>query len=111
MNLWTINQTIPQFLVRTAETGKENIMATMTLKENKQGTMKTQLQDILMAVSWSDISRTYFGKSNSWLYHKLDGVDGNKKPTEFTVEERCMLKGALADLADRIRRASDSIKV
>lgn len=86
-------------------------MATMTLKENKQGTMKAQLQDILMAVSWSDISRTYFGKSNSWLYHKLDGVDGNKKPTEFTLEERITLKGALADLADRLRRASDGIQV
>lgn len=73
--------------------------------------MKAQLRDILMAVSWSDISRTYFGKSNSWLYHKLDGIDGNKKPTEFTTEERMKLKGALADLADRIRRASDSISI
>ena len=84
-------------------------MATMTLKETQTGTMKAQLADILMAVSWSDLSRTYFGKSNSWLYHKLDGIDGNKIPTEFTVEERYQLKGALIDLADRIRRAADSI--
>lgn len=86
-------------------------MATMTLKENKQGTMKAQLSDILMVVSWSELSRTYFGKSNSWLYHKLDGIDGNKKTTDFTVEERATLKGALADIADRIRRASDSITI
>lgn len=86
-------------------------MATMTLKDNKKGTMKAQLQDILLAVSWSDISRTYFGKSNSWLYHKLDGIDGNKKPTEFSYEEQVQLKGALSDLADRIRRAADRIKV
>ena len=86
-----------------------NIMATMTLKKTQTGTMKAQLADILMAVSWSDLSRTYFGKSNSWLYHKLDGVDGNKKPTEFTIEERYQLKGALIDLADRIRRAADTI--
>lgn len=85
-------------------------MATMTLKETQKGTMKAQLSDILLAVSWSDLSRTYFGKSNSWLYHKLDGVDGNKKPTEFTEEERLRLKGALVDLADRIRRAADTIK-
>lgn len=86
-------------------------METMSLKDNKKGTMKAQLQDILMAVSWSDISRTYFGKSNSWLYHKLDGIDENNKPTEFSYEEQVQLKGALSDLADRIRRAADSIKV
>jgi hypothetical protein len=84
-------------------------MATMTLKETQTDTMKAKLSDILMAVSWSDISRTYFGKSNSWLYHKLDGIDGNKKPTEFSMEERYQLKGALIDLADRIRRAADAI--
>lgn len=84
-------------------------MATMTLKETQTDTMKARLSDILMAVSWSDISRTYFGKSNSWLYHKLDGIDGNKKPTEFSMEERYQLKGALIDLADRIRRAADAI--
>ena len=85
-------------------------MATMTFKETQKGTMKSQLSDILLAVSWSDLSRTYFGKSNSWLYHKLDGVDGNKRTTEFTEEERLRLKGALVDLADRIRRAADTIK-
>lgn len=71
--------------------------------------MKARLSDILMHVSWGDISREYFGKSGSWLYHKMDGIDGNKKPTEFTVEERYRLKGALIDLADRIRRAAENI--
>ena len=66
--------------------------------------------DILMHVSWGDISREYFGKSGSWLHHKLNGIDGNKKPTDFTIEERYQLKGALIDLADRIRRAADSIE-
>lgn len=32
-----------------------------------------------------------------------------KKPTEFTIEERYQLKGALYDLADRIRKAADTI--
>lgn len=88
---------------------KELKMATMTLKETHADTMKAKLRDILLAVSWSDLSRTYFGKSNSWLYHKLDGIDGNKRPTEFTEEERGRLKGALTDLAERIRRAADGI--
>jgi hypothetical protein len=84
-------------------------MAVMTLKASQQETMKARLADILMHVSWGDISREYFGKSGSWLYHKLNGIDGNKKPTDFTIEERYQLKSALTDLADRIRRAADSI--
>ena len=75
----------------------------------QQGKLKTLLADILMLVSWGDISREYFGKSGSWLYHKLNGIDGNKKPTEFTLEERYLLKGALIDLSERIRRAADNI--
>ena len=72
--------------------------------------MKRRMADILLAVSWADLSKRYFGKSGSWLYHKLDGIDGNKKPTDFTPEERQRLKGALCDLADRIRRAADTIQ-
>ena len=84
-------------------------MATMTLPKEKTSTMKVQLKDILLAISWSDLSRTYFQKPNSWLYHKLDGIDDNKVPTEFNEEEKLQLKGALSDLADRIRRAADNI--
>ena len=84
-------------------------MAVMTLKATQQDTVKAQLADILMHVSWGDISREYFGKSGSWLYHKLNGIDGNKKPTDFTLEERYQLKGALIDLSERIRRAVDNI--
>lgn len=71
--------------------------------------MKQKLYDLLVAISWADVSRTYFGKSASWLYHKMDGRDGNGKPTSFTPEEALQLKGALCDLSDRIRRAADSI--
>jgi hypothetical protein len=84
-------------------------MAVMTLKATQQDTVKAQLADILMHVSWGDISREYFGKSGSWLYHKLNGIEGNKKPTDFTLEERYQLKGALIDLSERIRRAADNI--
>lgn len=72
--------------------------------------MKAQLQDLLVSISWAELSKRYFGKSGSWMYHKLDGIDGNKKPTAFTEEEKYRLKGALNDLADRIRRAADTIK-
>lgn len=61
--------------------------------------------------SWGNLARTYFTKSASWFYHKMDGRDGNNKPTEFNAEERAQLKGALTDLSDRIRRAADSIEI
>lgn len=72
-------------------------------------TMKTKLADILTIISWADVSRTYFGKSNSWLYHKLNGIDGNGKPTSFSDEERATLKNALLDLSDRIKLATETI--
>ncbi|MBM6992767.1 MAG: DUF5053 domain-containing protein [Prevotella sp.] len=81
----------------------------MTLKETQTNTMKAKLYDLLISISWSDLAKRYFDKSGSWLYHKLDGIDGNKKPTEFTEEEKYQLKGALIDLADRIRRAAEKI--
>ena len=73
------------------------------------GSMKQQLADLLGAISWAALARTYFGKSSSWLYHKMDGVDGNGKPTSFTMEETEVLKGALVDLSERIRRAADAL--
>lgn len=71
--------------------------------------MKKRLADLLVAISWADLSRTYFGKSSSWIYHKMDGRDGNGKATTFTPEEAEILKGALVDLSERLRRAADNI--
>ena len=75
----------------------------------EQQTMRQKLYDLLVAISWADLSRTYFGKSSSWLYHKMDGRDGNGKPTTFTAEEQERLKGALIDLSNRIRKAAETI--
>ena len=47
------------------------------LKERLDSKVKEKLEDILFIVSWREIARGYFGKSSSWLYHKLDGIDGN----------------------------------
>lgn len=82
----------------------------MTLKASQTGTMKAQLYDLLISISWADLSKRYFGKSGSWLYHKLDGIDGNGKPTEFSETEKYQLKGALVDLSNRIRVCADNIK-
>lgn len=71
--------------------------------------MKRRVKDIRMAVSWRDFANTYFHRSSSWFYHKMDGIDGNGGTGGFTPEEAEQLRGALCDLADRIRRAADSI--
>ena len=83
----------------------EAVIQTKTLISD----VKAKMSDILVAISWREIARTYFGKSSSWLYHKLDGIDGNGRSGGFTPDEAEQLKGALCDLADRIRRAADSI--
>jgi len=84
-------------------------MGTIIQQQEEAKTMKQKLADLLVAISWAELSRTYFGKSNSWLYHKMNGIDGNGKPTDFTEEEKDILKGALYDLSNRIRIAADNI--
>ena len=84
-------------------------MTETTTMERTQ-TMYQQLADIDDNISWGAVAKEYFNKSASWFYHKMDGIDGNRKPTEVNLEERIQLKGALCDLADRIRRAADRIE-
>lgn len=68
---------------------------------------KSRLSDILVEVSWREIARRYFGKSSSWLYHKLDGIKGDgSQGGGFTTEETQQLKDALNDLATRITTAA-----
>ena len=74
-----------------------------------QSQFRTKLSDILVSVSWGDIARTYFGRTPSWLYHKLDEIDGNGGKGGFTGTELNQFRGALYDLADRIRRVADSL--
>lgn len=68
-------------------------------------TVKQKLQDILMVLSWREMARSYFGKSSGWIYQKLDESNGKK----FSDAEKEQLRRALVDLADRIRRAADTI--
>lgn len=82
------------------------------LKENRMELatdVKAKLSDILMLVTWRDIARTYFGKSSSWIYHKLDGIDGNGGKGGFTPEEQEQLRNALFDLSERIRIAANKL--
>jgi hypothetical protein len=79
------------------------------LKERLDSKVKEKLEDILFIVSWREIARGYFGKSSSWLYHKLDGIDGNGGVGGFSEEEKEQLQGDLYDLSRRIRVTADSL--
>lgn len=71
--------------------------------------MRRRLDDIIVCVSWREIARYYFGRSSSWLYHKMDGIDGNGGVGGFTEEEAEKMKIALYDLSERIKMAADRI--
>ena len=57
--------------------------------------MKKKASDILLAISWRELANNYFHKSASWLYHKMDGIDGNGGKGGFTPDEAEQLRGAL----------------
>ena len=71
--------------------------------------VKKRLSSIYMKITWREIAQEYFGKSPSWLYHKLDGIDGNGGRGGFTQEELLILKGALTDLSNKIRQAAEEL--
>lgn len=71
--------------------------------------MKQRLSDILMAVSWRELTRSYFGKSCSWMYHKMDGINGVGGVGGFSPEKASQLKSALLDLSEQIRRSAENI--
>lgn len=85
----------------------------MTLTKFEISTRRTDIKDklggLLLAVSWGDLARHYFNKPSSWLRARMDGMDWDGNEAEFTPEELRQLKAALNDLADRIRRAADTI--
>ena len=71
--------------------------------------MKSLMWDIIVDISWANISKKYFGKSRSWLSQKMNGLDGNGSNTEFSEEEKETLKNALYDLSNRIKICADKL--
>lgn len=86
-------------------------MEITTQKQEEKLTMKQQLWDIIVEVSWGQISEQYFKKSRSWLSKKMSGKGFNGEPNaDFTPEEKEILKGALVDLSERIKKAAYNIQ-
>jgi len=81
-------------------------MSTQTLEKTS---VSMQLKDVRLDITWSNIARRYFDKSASWLYNKLNGIDGNGGDGDFTYSERMQLRNALYDFSERIKKAADNI--
>lgn len=77
------------------------------VKQNRE-TVKQKMSDVLLDVSWAKISEKYFGKSRSWLYHKMNGMN-NGKSDDFDEAEKEVLRNALLDLSQRISRCANNI--
>lgn len=72
------------------------------------GNVRKALSDVYEDINWAYLAKNYFGKSRSWLYHKFSGTN-NGKPDDFNDVDREKLKGALYDIADRLRKTADTL--
>jgi hypothetical protein len=68
--------------------------------------LRDKLGKLADYISFSRIARDYFGKSSSWLYHRLKGTLINGKPARFTEEQKKKLVEAFTDLSKDFEKAS-----
>ena len=64
--------------------------------------IREKLGTVPEAISMSYIAKTYFGKTKTWLYQRLNGNKVNGKEARFTEEETRQLQAALHDLGQRL---------
>ena len=68
--------------------------------------LREQLKVLAPALSLGYIAKTYFGKSSTWLYQRLNGNVVNGKAAHFTCDEIKTFKAALADLGAQLSAAA-----
>ena len=74
-------------------------MAKTTEQKVKELTMAEKFGEITDMVSMAYIAKAYFGKSRSWLAHKMNGDVVNGKTSKFTSDELETLRSALQDMS------------
>ena len=82
----------------------------MEITVNKKESTRKQVEDIMLDISWAKLAKKYFDRSPSWIYHKMDGIDGNGGEGGFSSEEKEMFKAALFDISERIRKAAEAVR-
>ena len=71
--------------------------------------VKRSLNEIYLYITWGKFSRTYFQKSSSWIYNKLNGRDGNGGDGGFTEAEKEQFRAALLDFSSKIRNIAETM--
>lgn len=84
-------------------------MAKTTEEKVKELTMAEKFGEITDMVSMAYIAKAYFGKSRSWLAHKMNGDVVNGKTSKFTSDELATLKNALQDMSQKFGSLSLAI--
>lgn len=65
-------------------------------------TIRKQLESVLPFISVSALAKSYFGKSSSWFYQRLNGNVVHGKPAAFTEDELKILNHALQDISVKL---------
>jgi hypothetical protein len=76
--------------------------ARSTLRHAKQLKIKEQIREVSEIVSMSYIAKTYFNKTKGWLSQRVNELDVNGKPAQFTADEIETLNIAFADISKKI---------
>lgn len=91
-----------------ARLADEAVARFKTLSADKK-VLDLKEQDIMRVLKVSYIAERFFGRSRSWLCHKLNHDIRNGKPDDFTEPERKKLKDALDTIAYEIQILSDNL--
>jgi hypothetical protein len=87
---------------------EERIQHAKSLYENRTY-VELKEQDIMKVLKASYIAERFFGKSRSWITHKLNHDLKNGKPDGFTIAEKKRLSEALYTIAIEIQQLADDI--
>ena len=98
-----INEDPEQFSEAMLASAKE------TADRATQLAMKQKLKEVIPAISLVYIAKTYFDKTDAWLYQRINGNIVNGKPAAFTPKEMETMKFALNDLSNKLGSLSVSL--
>lgn len=106
---------IAQEMVKLQNENPEEYQSTLealirdTSKEVEALTMAEKLGEVTKIISMAYIAQHYFGKTRSWLAHKLNGNTVNGKKADFSRGEIETLKFALSDIAKKLGSLSATL--
>ena len=108
-------ETIRQEMMKLQEENPEEYQSALegliqeTAKECETLRMADKLGEMTKIVSMSYIAKHYFGKTRSWIAHKLNGNSINGKKSDFTDAEVQTLKFALRDISEKLGSLSATL--